>query len=61
MVVNRIGRRGRASGAPVEPVWTVACQLRDATIVRIEYYPDKEESLKAIGAAELSEQGPRED
>jgi ketosteroid isomerase-like protein len=60
VMVNRTGGRGRASGAPVEQLWTVAYQLRDAKIVRIEYHPDKEEALKAIGAAELSEQGSGE-
>ena len=55
VMVIRTGGRGRASGAPVEQRWTIACMLREAKIVRIEYHPDKEQALKAIGAAESSE------
>ena len=56
VIVTRTGGRGRASGAPVEQRWTIAYRLRDAKIVRIEYHPDKEQALKAIGAAEPPEQ-----
>lgn len=46
---------GRVSGAPVQQVWTVSYKLRDGKIVRIEYHPDKERALKAIGADERGE------
>ncbi len=57
VMINRTGGRGRASGAPVEQLWTVAYKLRSGKIVRIEYHPNKEEALKAISGAEPSEQG----
>jgi ketosteroid isomerase-like protein len=52
VMVLRTGGRGRVSGAPVEQLWTVACKLRDGKIVRIEYHPDRERALAAIGADE---------
>jgi ketosteroid isomerase-like protein len=56
-MVTRTGGCGRASGAPVEQLWTVAYKLRSGKIVRIEYHPNKDEALKAMSAAEPSEQG----
>jgi ketosteroid isomerase-like protein len=55
VMVIRTGGRGRVSGVPVEQLWTVAYKLRDGKIVRIEYHPDKERALKAIGAGERRE------
>ena len=49
-MIIRTGGRGRSSGAMVDQLWTVAFRLRDAEIVRIEYHPNKEGALKAIGA-----------
>jgi ketosteroid isomerase-like protein len=59
VMVTRTGGRGRASAVPVEQLWTVAYRLRDARIIRIEYHPNKEAALEAIGATEPSDQGSR--
>lgn len=50
LVRVRQGGRGKHSGATVEapPYWVVS-RLRDALVVRIEFYRDKREALEAAG------------
>ena len=49
----RQGGRGKHSGATVQsaPYWVVS-RVRDALVVRIEFYRDEREALEAVGLAE---------
>src|SRR5205085_6511327 len=46
----RQGGRGKHSGARVQsaPYWVI-CRVRDALVVRIEFYRDEREALEAVG------------
>ena len=52
IAVARSGGRGRASGAPVDQVWTMAYKLREGKVVRFEFHRDKAQAMKAVGAGE---------
>jgi ketosteroid isomerase-like protein len=49
----RQGGRGKHSGATVQspPYWVIN-RVRDGLVVRIEFYREKNEALKAVGLAE---------
>jgi ketosteroid isomerase-like protein len=53
LVRVRQGGRGKHSGAPVEsPPYCVISRVRDALVVRIEFYREKSEALEAVGLEE---------
>jgi ketosteroid isomerase-like protein len=52
VVVMRSGGRGRTSGVPVTQTWTVAYELADRKVVRIEFHPTREKALEAAGLLE---------
>jgi ketosteroid isomerase-like protein len=48
----RMRARGTLSGAPVEALIAHVLTLRDGKLLRLEYYGDREEALRAAGLAE---------
>jgi ketosteroid isomerase-like protein len=53
LVRVRQGGRGKHSGASVEsPPYWVLSRLRNALVVRIEFYREKNDALEAVGLAE---------
>jgi ketosteroid isomerase-like protein len=43
---------GRGSGVAIERQDAIVCEVRDAKIVRLDYYNNREQALQAVGLAE---------
>ena len=52
VVVMRSGGRGRTSGVAVTQTWTVAYEVAERKVVRIEFHPTREDALEAAGLSE---------
>jgi ketosteroid isomerase-like protein len=52
VVFIRMKTRGRGSGVEIERADAQVYRLRDGKIVRLDYYNDRQEALKAVGLAE---------
>ncbi|HMD57856.1 MAG TPA: nuclear transport factor 2 family protein [Solirubrobacteraceae bacterium] len=52
VVVLRMKATGRGSGVAVEREDAIVFELRDGMVVRIDYYNNRPQALKAVGLAE---------
>jgi ketosteroid isomerase-like protein len=50
--VFQMTAKGRGSGVEVKRQDAIVFQLRDAMVVRVDYYNEREQALKAVGLAE---------
>ena len=49
LALFRLVARGRGSGIEIDRLDAIVYQVRDAKIVRLEYFNDREQALKAVG------------
>ena len=49
VLVYRVKARGRASGVELERQDAMVCRVKDAQIVRIDYYNNRAQALGAVG------------
>ena len=52
LALFRLVARGRGSGIEIDRLDAIVYQVRDAKIVRLEYFNDREQALKAVGLRE---------